>query len=252
MTLDELLKNDAQGFAPTVQKTHISATIAAARASFIQAEAETPLPFHIFLRAQLQLIQKRWWLAQGALLLVLALALPSLSAFTLCRSLAVAAALFVILLVPECAKNRTYDCLEIECTTYYSLRHIYTARLLLFGLVDIALLTVFCCTAAWVYALPFFTLLTQFLLPLTVTTGLCFAILTNKHGSGLLVSVACLLTSGVWWLLLLNTSLYRLLTVPVWLTLFVGSLAFLAYVIHRWIHESTKQWEVTLHGTLYE
>ena len=113
MTLDELLKNDAQGFTPTVQETHISATIAAARASFIQAEAETPLPFHIFLRAQLQLIQKRWWLAQGALLLALALALPSLSAFTLCRSLAVAAALFVILLVPECAKNRTYDCLEI-------------------------------------------------------------------------------------------------------------------------------------------
>lgn len=252
MTLDELLKNDAQGFAPTVQKTHISATIAAARASFIQAEAETPLPFHIFLRAQLQLIQKRWWLAQGALLLVLALALPSLSAFTLCRSLAVAAALFVILLVPECAKNRTYDCLEIEATTYYSLRHIYTARLLLFGLVDIALLTVFCCTAAWVYALPFFTLLTQFLLPLTVTTGLCFAILANKHGNGLLVSVACLLTSGVWWLLLLNSPLYRLLTVPVWLMLFTGSLAFLAYVIHRWIYESTKQWEVTLHGTLYE
>lgn len=252
MTLDELLNNDSQTTTPTVREEHLRATVTAARARFIQAEAETPLPFYAFLRSQLRLIHKRWWLAQGILLVVLALSLPSLTTFALCRSLAVAAALFVILLVPECAKNRTYDCLEIEATTYYSLRHIYTARLLLFGLVDIALLTVFCCTAAWVYALPFFTLLTQFLLPLTVTTSLCFAILASKHGSGLLVSVACLLTSGVWWLLLLNTSLYRLLTVPVWLTLFVGSLAFLSYVIHRWIHESTKQWEVTLHGTLYE
>lgn len=252
MTLAELLKNDAQGFTPTVQETHISATIAAARASFIQAEAETPLPFHIFLRAQLQLIQKRWWLAQGALLLALALALPSLSAFTLCRSLAVAAALFVILLVPECAKNRTYDCLEIECTTYYSLRHIYAARLLLFGLVDIVLITGFCCAAARVYALPFFTLLTQFLLPLTVTAGLCFAILANRRGNGPFAIVVCLLASGAWWLLLLNDRLYQAITVPIWLTLFVASLAFLVVVIHRWMTASTKQWEGSLHGTLYD
>lgn len=252
MTLDELLRKDAQGFTPPLQETHLSATIAAARASFIQAEAETPLPFHIFLRAQLQLIQKRWWLAQSALLLALALALPSLSAFTLCRSLAVAAALFVILLVPECAKNRTYDCLEIECTTYYSLRHIYAARLLLFGLVDIVLITSFCCAAAWVYALPFFTLLTQFLLPLTVTAGFCFAILANRRGNGPFAIVVCLLTSGVWWLLLLNDHLYQSITVPIWLTLFIVSLAFLMFVTHRWMTASTKQWEGSLHGTLYD
>lgn len=252
MTLDEQLKNDAQGFAPTVQEAHISATIAAARASFIQAEAETPLPFHSFLRTQLQLIQKRWWLAQGALLLALALALPSLNTFALCRSLAVAAALFVILLVPECAKNRTYDCLEIECTTYYSLRHIYAARLLLFGLVDIVLITGFFCTAAWVYALPLVTLLTQFLLPLTVTAGLCFAILADRRGNGPFAILACLLTSGAWWLLLLNDRLYQAITMPIWLTLFVASLAFLVVVIHRWMTASTKQWEGSLHGTLYD
>ena len=252
MTLDELLNNDSQRTAPTVREEHLRATVTAARVRFIQAEAETPLPFYAFLRSQLQLIHKRWWLAQGILLVVLTLSLPNLTTFALCRSLAVAAALFVILLVPECAKNRTYACLEIEATTYYSLRHIYTARLLLFGLVDLALLTVFCCTAAWVCALPFFILLTQFLLPLTVTAGLCFAILADRRGNGPFAIVACLLTSGIWWLLLLNSSLYRLLTVPVWLTLFTGSLAFLAYVVHRWINESTKQWEVHLHGTLYE
>lgn len=252
MTLDELLKKDSQTTTPAVREAHLSDTITAARASFIQAEAETPLPFHIFLRAQLQLMQKRWWLAQGTLLMLLALALPSLNAFTLCRSLAVAAALFVILLVPECAKNRTYDCLEIECTTYYSLRHIYAARLLLFGLVDIVLITGFCCAAAWIYALPFFTLLTQFLLPLTVTAGLCFAILADRRGNGPFAIVVCLLTSGVWWLLLLNDRLYQAITVPIWLTLFVVSLAFLMFVTHRWMTASTNQWEGSSHGTLYD
>ena len=252
MTLDELLNNDSQTTTATVREEHLRATVTAARARFIQAEAETPLPFYAFLRSQLQLIHKRWWLAQGILLVVLALSLPSLTTFALCRSLAVSAALFVILLVPECAKNRTYDCLEIEATTYYSLRHIYTARLLLFGLVDIVLITGFCCAAAWVYALPFFTLLTQFLLPLTVTAGLCFAILANRRGNGPFAIVVCLLTSGVWWLLLLNDRLYQAITMPIWLTLFVVSLAFLMFVTHRWMTASTKQWEGSLHGTLYD
>lgn len=53
------------------------------------------------------------------------------------------APLFVVLVLPELWKNRSSGALEIECTAYYSLRQIYAARMVLFGLVDLALLTLF-------------------------------------------------------------------------------------------------------------
>ncbi|MDM8211473.1 RNA polymerase sigma factor [Mediterraneibacter glycyrrhizinilyticus] len=45
--------------------------------------------------------------------------------------------LFAILIIPELWKNRANCCMEIEGSTYYALRQIYSARILLFGLADI-------------------------------------------------------------------------------------------------------------------
>ena len=81
MTLDELLQNDNATIAP--REEHIRATVAAARASFLRAESEMPLSRTAFLSAQLALIQKRWWLAQALLLVLVALALPGLAEIAL-------------------------------------------------------------------------------------------------------------------------------------------------------------------------
>ena len=50
------------------------------------------------------------------------------------RSMGVIASLFVILIIPELWKNRTFQCMEIEASSYYSLRQVYAARMLLFGM----------------------------------------------------------------------------------------------------------------------
>ena len=47
--------------------------------------------------------------------------------------------LFAILIIPELWKNRANCCMEVEGSTYYALRQIYSARILLFGLADILL-----------------------------------------------------------------------------------------------------------------
>lgn len=143
MTLDELLQNDSATIAP--REEHIRATVTAARASFLRAESEMPLSRTAFLGAQLALIQKRWWLAQALLLVLVALALPGLAEIALmARGLGVTAALFVILVIPEFARNSSANAMEIEGTTHYTLRHIYAARLGLFGAVDLVILTGFC------------------------------------------------------------------------------------------------------------
>ena len=68
MTLDELLNTDSQHTTIPPREEHVQATIAFARASFVRAESEMPMATHTFLRIQLALIHKRWWLAQALVL----------------------------------------------------------------------------------------------------------------------------------------------------------------------------------------
>lgn len=254
MTLDELLNIDSQYTTTTPREEHIQATIRAAQQSYVHAEAEMPMARHTFLRIQLALIHKRWWLAQALILALVWWALPQMDdSLIIARCLGLTASLFVILLIPELAKNRTYQCLEIESTTHYTLRHIYAARMFLTGLVDITILTVFCGAVSHTLSLSFVALLTQFLFPLTVTACLCFAALSNARASSSLAAIgACLFWSGLWALLLFNDRLYAMITTPVWLALFGLSMVFLAFIIIHWIKRSTKLWEVNPHGTLYE
>ena len=49
----------------------------------------------------------------------------------------VVATLFVILIIPELWKNRSCECMEIEATSYYSLKQVYATRMLLFGVTDV-------------------------------------------------------------------------------------------------------------------
>ena len=184
MTLDELLNTDSQHTTIPPREEHVQATIAAASASFVRAESEMPMATHTFLRIQLALIHKRWWLAQALLLVLVALALPGLAEIELmARGLGVTAALFVILVIPEFARNSSANAMEIEGTTHYTLRHIYAARLVLFGGVDLVILTGFCGALTLALQLSLATLVTQFLLPLVTTACLCFAVLSSPRAA---------------------------------------------------------------------
>lgn len=252
MTLDELLQNDSATIAP--REEHIRATVTAARASFLRAESEMPLSRTAFLSAQLALIQKRWWLAQALLLVLVALALPGLAEIELmARGLGVTAALFVILVIPEFARNSSANAMEIEGTTHYTLRHIYSARLVLFGGVDLIILTGFCGALTLALQLSLATLVTQFLLPLVTTACLCFAVLSSPRAAqGTVAICACLFWSGVWWLIVASDGLYSQIALPLWLVLFALSLLALAIFARRYLKHATEQWEGQPHGTLYD
>lgn len=73
--------------------------------------------------------------------------------------------------------------MEIEGTTHYTLRHIYAARLVLFGAVDLVILTGFCGALTLALQLSLATLVTQFLLPLVTTACLCFAVLSSPRAA---------------------------------------------------------------------
>ena len=112
---------------------------------FYLKEQEKILTYREFLWIQFHITQKRWWLFQTLLLAGIGMILSSYpEEFYVQRGLGITSVLFVILIIPELWKNKSNQCMEIESASYYSLRQIYSARIFLFGLVDVILLTAFC------------------------------------------------------------------------------------------------------------
>ena len=126
---------------PQPREAAVQAAVQSATLAFHRREAARPLAPLEFLRQQ---SRKRWWALQGGVLLLLWWVLQSAGTTGEAqRAMGTLAPLFVVLVLPELWKNRANGALEVECTAYYSLRQVYAARLVLFGLADLALLTVF-------------------------------------------------------------------------------------------------------------
>ena len=210
------------------------------------------LSYPSFLYTQLRLIRKRWWLLQGfiltALWAVLPLAKDMMYAY---RSMGVAAALFVILIIPELWKNRTCQCMEIESAAYYTLRQIYSARMLpVRHRRHLSRHGVSAAPAALSLSLSLTDLLTQFLFPMAVTACICFGIFCSRRAFSETAAVGmCAVWSAVWWFILLNEQIYAAVTLPVWAALFGAALLFICFAVCRSIRRCGSIWEEYSDGT---
>lgn len=228
----------------------VQRTIQMSKEAFFKSEQEGVLSYREFLWTQLKTIQKRWWIFQLFLLLALwAVLLMIQDDLYIQRSMGVIAALFVILIIPEVWKNRSCQSIEIEAAAYYSLRQIYAARILLFGLVDVFLITIFCGTATLGLHYELSQLLVQFLFPLSVTACICFGTLCSKHSfSENVAIILCVIWSAVWLFIILNETIYTRITFSVWLSLVGMALVYLVWVIFRILNNCNKFWEVSFDG----
>ncbi len=233
-----------------VDKTKIEATIEACKERFLLEEANHILSYRSFLELQFKLIQKRWWLLQFLILMLLWVSLPYYDDILYSyRSMGVGAVLFIILIIPELWKNRINNCLEIESVTYYSLRQVYAARILLFGIVDMILVTLFCLMTTISLKFSISELLIQFLLPMIITACICFGVLCNKHILNETIAIAlCIFWSIVWWLILINDGLYSIMIIPIWIIIFILAIVMLLFFIYRTIYQCNKIWEVSFDG----
>lgn len=224
----------------------IKKTIEVSKAAFYISEEEQTISPMEFLYQQGQYIKKHWWLMQAALLAVLGYIMQfSGSDDVIRRALGVAAPLFVILILPELWKNRSCDAMEVEGTTFYTIRQVYAARLTLFAGVDLLLLTAFFFRAAFFDRLTIWELMIQFVLPFNVACCICFQSLYNsRRGSEAFSILLCSVWTGLWVLVVLNESVYNSISVPVWIGLLTMSFVFLGYSIHKGQRSIYKTWEV--------
>ena len=114
MNLEEKLKNYKKMTLIEPQTEKVQEVIRKSREAFYTSEEGNDLSYFEFLRIQLRVIQKRWWILQFVLLLILWFVLMAeWEAVYIQRSMGVIASLFVILIIPELWKNRTFQCMEI-------------------------------------------------------------------------------------------------------------------------------------------
>ncbi len=234
----------------TPREEKIQETITACKEAYFQQEQNHLLNYWEFLWTQLQYTRKRWWALQAGLLAFAFWALPDTAEdFSRVRTVGVIGCLFVVLMIPELWRNRESNSVQVEAACLYSLRQVYAARITLFGIVDVALLTLF----GFSLGRLGFTLqdvLYQFLLPVTVTACICFSLLCGKRNWNETVSLAaCLTWSAIWWLLLMNEGIYTRIVPAVWAALFAVAAALLVLAVRRTILTTNQYWEVDYFGT---
>lgn len=99
------------------------------------------------------------------------------------------------------------------------------------------------------WEIVFSELLVQFILPMVVTSCICFAILCSKHSFSETIAVmTCILWSAIWLLVVLNENVYDVITFPLWIIFLVIAFAFLVFTIHRTIYYCNNYWEVPFYG----
>jgi len=219
-------------------------TIVVSQSAFLSGEAEQMVSRGEFLFLQSRLIQKRWWFLQGMLLACVCLFLCHMETdYLIRRALGLAGPLFVILILPELWKNRNFDAMEVECTTYYTIRSIYAARLTLFAVVDLLLLSVFFAGASVFAKITVWEMLIQFVLPFNVTCCICFRTLYAKRiRSEALAMLLCILWTGVWAMLIMSNAVYSVISVPIWISALAASVLGMCYTLCQ----GKEKWQQTL------
>ena len=152
------------------------------------------------------------------------------------RCMGILAPSFVILILPELWKNRSNGAMEVEGATFFSIKNIYAARMLLFGMVDVCLLSCvfdnqhFCC-----YMIAFMDILIQFISPMNVTLlayvfdyfAVKEMIMYLPHYFPVLIWIA------VWTLVVLKDSIYEHISTSIWCGMMILSVLYLCYSIWR-------------------
>lgn len=227
-----------------IKEEKVMQTIAVSKSAFLSGELEQTVSPKEFLFLQGKLIQKRWWLLQGLLLAIVCLFLQQVEAdYLIRRALGLAGPVFMILILPELWKNRNFDAMEVECTTYYTLRSIYAARLTLFAVVDLILLSAFFAVASMVARISLWEMLIQFVLPFNVTCCICFRTLYAKRiRSEALAMLLCILWTACWAMLILSDAVYSVISVPVWIAALAASILGMCCTLCQ----GKEKWQQTL------
>ena len=189
-----------------------------------------------FLYEQTKFIKKRWWILQGCILMCLWIWLSNYTSDIkdMMRIMGISATIFVVLIIPEIWKNRRNGAIEIEQASYYTLRQICTARMLMFGVVDLVIVMVFLAITYQTTILSLSDLVVNFLLPVNVSCCICFRVLYSRWEKSEYIAVlSCLVWVGLWMMIVANDVIYQKIVTPVWVAMLILTFVYFIFCVQK-------------------
>lgn len=212
----------------------ISETKEKAKQAFYVAESEEQISFAEFLMQQGKYIQKKWWICQFAVLLVMWMVVSKFGqTFYVKRMVGVGASMFAMFVIPELWKNRESGSIEIEGTCVYNMRQIVGARLLIFAFIDLILVSIFGCGCVASGQIMVREIVVQFLIPYLVTCCICFTCFYGRVRTMISTVISSVIWCAIWSQIILYDRVYEMISLPVWYGLLVASIAYLAMCVCR-------------------
>jgi hypothetical protein len=154
------------------------------------------------------------------------------------RGLGIAGTVFVILVMPELWKSRETKSIEIEESARYNLRYVYGAKLLIFGFVDLMLISLF--GFAMIQTQEFFVpdLLKQFMFPVMISTIISLGTLSlEKNFNEVASALLCAAVNMTWLLTVSSETVYERITIPIWVVLFSSGLGIMILLLYKLLSE---------------
>lgn len=235
----------AQQSTNSQKQENVQNTIQRSKQAFLEHEVQGFLSYPEFVYQQSTYIKKQWWLLQGVLLLSLYWLLQiTKSPVYVQKCMGILSSLFTILIIPELWKNCNAMATEIEGAAYYSLRQIYAARMLVFAMVDLILLSIFFVASGITGRLTVTEMMIQFFLPFTVSCCICFrTFCSQKAVSEYLAIFFCTVWTFVWAEIILNETIYAAIKMPVWCILMLLAIAYFVYSVKKLWKGCETIWE---------
>lgn len=182
-----------------------------------------------FLHEQFKFIRKRWWALQGGSLLLLWMLLADYG--------------------EGANADRVLGALSV-ISSYYSLRQICSARILMFAAVDLTMITIFFAVSFSTLQISAYRIVIDFLVPFNISCCICFRLLYSKWQEleyiAVFLSTACIFA---WSLIVSSDFIYERISMPVWIGLLLLSFIYLIYCIWKSQCNCEINWEGKANGT---
>lgn len=233
---------------PNPREEKILKTIQKSKQAFYENEQSRTIFAFEFIFIQAKYIKRYWWVLQAVILVILwAYLYLAQSHSVMNRGFGIFAPIFAIILIPELWKNIRTQSTEIENVAYFTLRKVYASRLIIFGMTDLLLLSLFLVITLMTIKIPVFDVLIQFFVPFNFSCCICFTILcSNRFKSEYLALSLCLIWSIIWYRVVIREELFSAITKVEWSGLLILSFIYMVFVIKKVLKSCNNYCEVNL------
>lgn len=216
----------------------------------IHDQEDRTISYFEFLYEQSKFIKKRWWVMQAGVLAMLCYILQEYGGTErMERMVGISAALFAILLIPEIWKNHRFSAMEIEGACFYSLRQICAAKILLFAIADLVMITVFFTATFYTAQVSVYEMAVNFLIPFNISSCFCFRLLcSRKQDMEYIAVLGCGIWAVIWMAVVSQDSLYSIAAKPIWTGMLLLSFLYLVFCIKKSQYYCEKIWEENIDG----